>query len=312
MRKQYSNTLFMVEPIDFRYNEETAVNNYFQNKTDEANELVQKKALDEFNNFAAKLREKGANVIVLKDTKEPHTPDSIFPNNWITFHKDGRIALYPMYAQNRRLERRPEEVMALMRDNGFNITEVVDYSKEEEKGVILEGTGSIILDRVNMIAYACVSPRTNRALFERFCKDFGYKPVVWESNQTVDGKRMQIYHTNVVMCIGDDYVIITLSTIDNAEDRKKVVASLEGSGKEIIEITEEQMHKFAGNMLQVGGSGDSKYLVMSDTAYNALTKEQIATIEKYNPILTVDINTIEVLGGGSARCMLAEVFLPKK
>lgn len=310
--KQFSQTIFMVEPVDFRFNAETAVNNYFQIQTDEAHDSIQQKALREFNDMVAKLREKGVNVIVLQDTANPHTPDSIFPNNWITFHEDNRVALYPMFAQNRRVERRTDEVLQLLGKHGFSTDKLVDYTASEESNIFLEGTGSIILDRVNKIAYAALSPRTDKELFEKFCNDFQYKAVAFESNQTVNGERMQIYHTNVVMCVADEYAVICLSTIDNADEHKMVVDILEGSGKEIIDITEEQMHKFAGNMLQVGGSNDSKYLVMSQTALESLTKEQIEIIEKYNPIIAVDIDTIETQGGGSARCMMAEVFLPKQ
>jgi len=309
--KQYTNTILMVEPVDFRFNEETAVNNYFQNETDESSETVQQKALNEFQAMVSKLREHGVNVITIKDTLKPHTPDSIFPNNWISFHENATIALYPMFAQNRRAERREDEVLDLLGKKGFDTEEVMDYTSAEEDEIYLEGTGSIILDRVNKIAYAAVSPRTDEELFLEFCEDFEYTPVIFEANQTVNGERMQIYHTNVMMCVADEYAVICLDTIDDKSEKKNVVAHLKESGKEIIAITEEQMHQFAGNMLQVGGLGNSKYLVMSQTAYNSLTKEQIETIEKFNPIISVDINTIETLGGGSARCMMAEVFLPK-
>lgn len=301
----------MVEPVDFRFNVETAVNNYFQNETEESSESVQQKALNEFQAMVSKLREHGVNVITLKDTLKPHTPDSIFPNNWISFHENATIALYPMFAQNRRAERREDDVLDLLGEKGFDTEEVMDYTSAEEDEIYLEGTGSIILDRVNKIAYAAVSPRTDEELFLEFCEDFEYTPVIFEANQTVNGERMQIYHTNVMMCVADEYAVICLDTIDDKSEKKNVVAHLKESGKEIIEITEEQMHQFAGNMLQVGGLGNSKYLVMSQTAYNSLTKEQIETIEKFNPIISVDINTIETLGGGSARCMMAEVFLPK-
>jgi len=309
--KQYTNTILMVEPVDFRFNVETAVNNYFQNETEESSESVQQKALNEFQAMVSKLREHGVNVITLKDTLKPHTPDSIFPNNWISFHENATIALYPMFAQNRRAERREDDVLDLLGEKGFDTEEVMDYTSAEEDEIYLEGTGSIILDRVNKIAYAAVSPRTDEELFLEFCEDFEYTPVIFEANQTVNGERMQIYHTNVMMCVADEYAVICLDTIDDKSEKKNVVAHLKESGKEIIEITEEQMHQFAGNMLQVGGLGNSKYLVMSQTAYNSLTKEQIETIEKFNPIISVDINTIETLGGGSARCMMAEVFLPK-
>ncbi|WP_084017337.1 citrulline utilization hydrolase CtlX [Moheibacter sediminis] len=309
--KQYTNTILMVEPVDFRFNAETAVNNYFQNETDESSESIQQKALNEFQAMVSKLREHGVNVITIKDTLEPHTPDSIFPNNWISFHENATIALYPMFAQNRRDERREDDVLDLLGEKGFDTEEVMDYTSAEEDEIYLEGTGSIILDRENGIAYAAISPRTDEELFLEFCEDFEYTPVIFEANQTVDGERMQIYHTNVMMCVADEYAVICLDTIDDKSEKKNVVASLKESGKEIISITEEQMNQFAGNMLQVGGMGSSKYLVMSQTAYNSLTPEQVEQIEKFNKIISVDINTIETLGGGSARCMMAEVFLPK-
>lgn len=300
----------MIEPVDFRFNTQTAVNNYFQTKPDD-DSTAQEKALKEFRGMVAKLREHGVNVIVLQDTLEPHTPDSIFPNNWISFHENKMIALYPMFAKNRRVERREDDVLALLEEKGFVAEEIMDYSSAEEDNVFLEGTGSIILDRVNKIAYACVSPRTDEELFYEFCEDFEYEPVLFEANHTVDNERKQIYHTNVMMCVGDEYAVIALSTIDDKTEKEFVINKLKSSGKEIIDITEEQMHQFAGNMLQVGGIGNSKYLVMSENAYNSLTQKQIDQIEKFNPIIKVDIDTIETLGGGSARCMMAEVFLPK-
>lgn len=312
MNKQFTHTILMIEPVDFRFNTQTAVNNYFQSKVEEVEATAQENALKEFKGMVSKLREHGVNVVVLQDTLTPHTPDSIFPNNWISFHENKMIALYPMFAENRRVERREDEVLELLMEKGFDADEIMDYSSAEEDEIYLEGTGSIILDRVNKIAYAAISPRTDEELFIEFCEDFEYSPVIFEAMQTVNGERMQIYHTNVMMCVGDEYAVICLSTLDDKVDKKNVVDHLKKSGKEIIDITEEQMHKFAGNMLQVGGMGASKYLVMSQTAFESLTQEQIAQIEKFNPILTVDIHTIETLGGGSARCMMAEVFLPKQ
>lgn len=309
-RQQYTNTILMVEPVNFNYNPQTAVNNYFQNEIDVEAEKIQQEALAEFRNMVSTLRGKGVNVITLKDTLQPHTPDSIFPNNWISFHEDGTVVQYPMYAENRRLERREEDVLSLLEEKGFNITDVLDFTDAEKEEIFLEGTGSIILDRVNDLAYAAISQRTDEELFIEFCEELEYTPVLFNANQTVDGKRLPIYHTNVMMCVADDYAIICLSTIDDKKERKYVVENLKDSGKEIIVITEEQMHQFAGNMLQVGGLGQ-KYLVMSQTAYDSLTDEQKGSIEKYNPILPVQINMIEKLGGGSARCMMAEVFLPK-
>lgn len=300
----------MVEPVNFNYNPQTAVNNYFQNQVDEEAENIQSQALAEFKNMVSTLRSKGVNVITLKDTENPHTPDSIFPNNWISFHEDGTVVQYPMYAVNRRLERREEDVLSLLEQKGFNIIDVLDFTTAEEEEIYLEGTGSIILDRQHEIAYAAISQRTDEELFIEFCEELEYSPVIFTANQTVDGKRLPIYHTNVMMCVADEYAVICLSTIDDKKERKYVVENLKDAGKEIIAITEEQMHQFAGNMLQVGGLGQ-KYLVMSQTALDSLTPDQITTIEKYNPILPVKIDLIEKLGGGSARCMMAEVFLPK-
>ncbi len=309
--KQYTSTILMVEPTAFYYNPETAVNNFFQTETTESQEEIQAKALTEFNGMVTALRSKGVNVITIKDTASPHTPDSIFPNNWISFHDNGNAVLYPMFAKNRREERREEDVLALLEEKGFHIDDIIDFTSAEEDEVFLEGTGSIILDRENELAYACISQRTDEELFIEFCEELEYTPVIFTANQTVDGVRKPIYHTNVMMCIADKYAIICLDSIDDKKEKKMVCEYLLESEKEIIAITESQMHQFAGNMLQVGGLGQP-YLVMSQTAYDSLTDEQKEKIEKYNPILPVKIDLIEKLGGGSARCMMAEVFLPKK
>jgi len=309
-RKQYTNTILMVEPVNFNYNPQTAVNNYFQQEANEEADAIQQEALTEFRTMVSTLRSKGIQVLTIQDTPIPHTPDSIFPNNWISFHEDGTVVLYPMYAENRRQERREEDVLSFLEEKGFNITDVLDFTTAEEEDIFLEGTGSIILDRENDIAYAAISQRTDEELFIEFCEELEYTPVIFTANQTVNGERLPIYHTNVMMCIADQYAIICLSTIDDKKERKNVVENLKDYGKEIIAISEEQMHQFAGNMLQVGGMGQS-YLVMSQTAYDSLTEDQKSAIEKYNPILPVKIDTIEKLGGGSARCMMAEVFLPK-
>lgn len=300
----------MIEPIAFGFNEETAENNYFQQKADEASTAIQAQALKEFNAMANKLRSKGINLIVVKDTLNPHTPDSIFPNNWISFHADGRIALYPMYAKNRRSERRMD-ILEQIKELGHTLKERVDYTAAEKESRFLEGTGSMILDRENNIAYAALSERTDKDLFVRFCNDFGFKPVYFSANQTVDNKRLPIYHTNVMMCIGDRYTVVCLDSIDKKEEREQVINSFKETNKEIMEITEAQMHQFAGNMLQVENNEGQKFLVMSDAAYNSLTDAQREQLLKYNEIVSVSIPTIEKYGGGSARCMLAEVFLPK-
>ncbi len=308
MMKQITDTILMVRPVGFRMNEQTAVNNYFQTKLegDDINEI----ATQEFDIFVEKLRSVGVNVVVVDDVPEDDTPDSIFPNNWVSFHEDGQIALFPMFAENRRKERRLE-YFAKLEEAGFKITDIVDYTVAEEDDVFLEGTGSLILDRVNQKAYCAISPRADEELLIEFCEDFEFTPVIFNSYQTVGDKRLPIYHTNVMMCIADEFAVICLDTIDDKKERKNVVKHLKMDGKEIISITEQQMHEFAGNMLQVQGAEGKKYLVMSARAHRSLTNEQIKSIEKHCEILSSEIQTIETCGGGSARCMMAEVFLPK-
>ena len=238
------------------------------------------------------------------------TPDSVFPNNWVSFHNNGDIALYPMFAENRRKERR-DEVFIRLENEGFKIENIVDYTAAEEEDVFLEGTGSLILDRVNRKAYCALSPRADEDLFIEFCEDFEYTPIVFVANQTVEGKRLPIYHTNVMMCIAETFAVICLDSIDDKKERKNVIKHLKEDGKEIISISEAQMHQFAGNMLQLRGKGDKRYLIMSEAAHNSLTKDQINKIEKHCPIISSSLETIETCGGGSARCMMAEVFLPK-
>ena len=267
--------------------------------------------LREFNDFVSKLRGKGINLVVAKDTDTPHTPDSIFPNNWVSFHQNARVGLYPMYAQNRRQERRPD-ILEMLQKRGFSIKRVVDYSLAEQDGVFLEGTGSIVLDRENRYAYLALSQRSDAALFLKFCKDFEYMPVVFTANQTVNGQRLPIYHTNVMMCIADKYVVICLDCIDDKLQRENVLEKLQKAGKKIISITEDQVNAFAGNMLQVHNTEGDKIVVMSSTAYKSLTQEQIHGIQKYNSIMHTELSTIQTYGGGSARCMMAEVFLPLK
>ena len=302
----------MIRPVAFRMNEQTAVNNYYQKVLDGLlPATVNAKAQAEFDAYVEKLRAAGINVIVIDDTLEPDTPDSIFPNNWISFHENGDIALYPMFAENRRLERR-EDVFDILEEKGFEINDIMDYTSAEEDGIFLEGTGSIILDRENEIAYCALSPRADEELFIEFCEDFEYNPVIFEAYQTVNGERKHIYHTNVMMCIAETFAVICADCIDDKAERKMVLQKLKESGKEIILITEEQVNNFAGNMLQVRGANDERFLIMSDAAYNVLTQDQISKIEKHCKILHASLDIIEACGGGSARCMMAEVFLPKK
>ncbi|MBZ9728508.1 amidinotransferase [Salegentibacter sp. JZCK2] len=306
--RQITDTILMVRPVAFRMNEQTAVNNYFQKDLTADN--VNERAQEEFDEFASKLRKVGVNVVVVDDKLEDDTPDSIFPNNWVSFHENGHIALYPMFAENRRKERRME-YFAKLEENGFKITQIVDYTSAEEHDLFLEGTGSLLLDRENQKAYCALSPRADEDLLIEFCEDFEFTPVIFNANQSVGGKRKAIYHTNVMMCLAEKFAVICLDTIDDSKERKNVLKHLKDDGKEVITITEAQMHEFAGNMLQVQGAFDKKYLVMSAKAHKSLTRDQITKIEKHCEILSSDLEVIETCGGGSARCMMAEVFLPK-
>lgn len=308
--QQTTNTILMIRPVSFRMNEQTAVNNYFQEELQLKNAEINAQAQDEFDGLVAKLRAVGVNVIVENDVIELDTPDSIYPNNWVSFHENGNVGLYPMFAENRRRERR-EEVLERLEKEGFEIKNIIDYTSAEEEGVYLEGTGNLLLDRENDKAYCALSPRADETLLIEFCEDFEYTPVIFTAYQTVDGKRLPIYHTNVMMCLAETFAVICLDTIDDKKERKHVVKNLKEDNKEIITITVEQMEHFAGNMLQVRGAEDKRYLVMSQAAYKSLLPEQIATIEKHCEIIYSPLPTIETCGGGSARCMMAEVFLPR-
>ena len=300
----------MIRPVAFRMNEQTVVNNFYQKVLDNLlPATVNAKAQEEFDAFVKKLQAVGVNVIVVDDTLNPDTPDSIFPNNWISFHETGDVVLYPMFAENRRGERR-EDVLDILEDNGFLINEIMDYTSAEEDGFYLEGTGSIVLDRENGKAYCALSPRADEELFIEFCEDFEYSPVIFEAFQTVNGERKLVYHTNVMMCIGDTFAVICADCIDDKKERKLVLDSLRGDDKEIILITEAQVNNFAGNMLEVLGADDRRYLVMSSSAHQSLTKKQIAQLEEHLTILSANLDIIEACGGGSARCMMAEIFLP--
>lgn len=311
MTSQITNEIMMIRPVAFHMNEQTAVNNYYQ-KSEEgtSQEKLQQEAVKEFDAFVEKLRAEGVNVTVFEDTLDPATPDSIFPNNWISFHSDGTIRLFPMFAENRRLERRDDILDAL--DEQFSIENVVSFTEWESKGAYLEGTGSLLLDRQNMIAYAAISNRTMLEPLNDFCEESGYEPVTFHANQSVGGKRLPIYHTNVMMCLGEQFAVVCLDSIDDDEERESLEDSLTRTNKEIIEISEEQKEQFAGNLLQVIGKGDQRLVVMSSAAFHSLNKDQVSNISKHGEILHSDIGIIEKLGGGSARCMMAEVFLPKQ
>lgn len=310
--RQTTNSILMIRPVAFRMNEQTAVNNYYQKVLDGLlPETVNAKAQQEFDAFVEKLRAAGINVVVVEDTKSPDTPDSIFPNNWISFHENGDVALYPMFAENRREERR-EDILDLLEDQGYRIDNIVDYTSAEEDNIFLEGTGSLLLDRANGKAYCALSPRADEELLIEFCEDFDYAPVIFEAFQTVNGERKLIYHTNVMMCLGETFAVICADSIDDKKERKMVLDNLKADGKEVILITEDQVNNFAGNMLEVRGENDKRYLIMSAAAYKSLKPVQIEKLEYHCEIISSSLDTIEACGGGSARCMMAEIFLPKE
>ena len=308
---QTTNSILMIRPINFRMNEQTAVNNYYQKVLDNLlPESVNINAQQEFDNYVSKLKSHGVQVIVISDIEGSDTPDSIFPNNWISFHETGTVGLYPMFAENRRFERR-EDILDQLEEKGFVIKNSVDYTSAENEGVFLEGTGSLLLDRVNRKAYCALSPRADEDLCIEFCEDFEYTPVVFSSFQTVNDKRKAIYHTNVMMCLAETFAVICLESIDDKKERKNVLKHLKEDGKKIIEISEDQVNNFAGNMLQVRGTDDELFLVMSQAAHNSLNQSQLSQIRNHCKIISSPLDTIEACGGGSARCMMAEIFLPK-
>ena len=307
---QATNSILMIRPINFGYNEETAQDNHYQIK-ELPYKNVNERAQKEFDNMVKNLRQNGVSVHVFQDDENEYTPDSIFPNNWVSFHENGDVGLYPMCAENRRMERRPE-VLDFLENEGFTISNIVDYSSAESENKFLEGTGSMILDRENRLAYCSISNRSNEDLFIEFCEDFEFTPIIFNSFQTVGNKRLPIYHTNVMMCVATDYVIVCLDSIDDKKQRKNVSSFIKESGKKLIEISENQVESFAGNMLELVNDKGESILVMSKSAEDSLNENQKNIITKYSRIISSDINTIETCGGGSTRCMMAEIFLPKK
>ncbi|MEN8126036.1 MAG: arginine deiminase-related protein [Bacteroidota bacterium] len=307
--QQITNTILMIRPVNFRMNRQTTVNNYYQKELEGlSQEEIQQRALFEFDTLVEKLKTAGVHVIVVEDTLVPDTPDSIFPNNWISFHQNGNVAIYPMFAENRRLERR-DDILDIIEENGFEIKNIIDYTSAEDENVFLEGTGSLVLDRVNRKAYCALSPRADEDLFIEFCEDFEYTPVMFHAFQTVDNERRLIYHTNVMMALTEKSAMICLDALDDKKERKNIINHLRSDGKDIITITEEQINQFAGNMLQVIGKDGNRFMIMSESAYKSLSTEQIKKIEEESVILKSNISTIETLGGGGVRCMMGEVFL---
>ena len=301
MKKNITNKILMVRPALFAFNEETAVNNYYQKRDNKTVEEIQNSALIEFDKMVEKLKNIGIDVKVIQDTKEPHTPDSIFPNNWFSTHYSNTVVLYPMFAENRRLER-TDRIYDFF-DN------VVDYSSLEKENIFLEGTGALVLDRKNKKAYCSLSQRADEKLLDIFCEDAGYKKIAFHSYQTINDERKAIYHTNVMMAMGENYAILCADSIDNLEERAAVINELEKDKKEIVYISEQQVESFLGNTIELVNNERVNVCVMSATAYSALTDEQKNIIEKYDVILSVDVHTIEKYGGGSARCMIAELFI---
>lgn len=295
----------MIRPVDFKFNEQTAGNNKFQQATTQEN--VQAQALKEFDDFVSLLRTNEVEVTVIDDTLNPETPDSVFPNNWVSFHDDGQVFLYPMFSENRRLERR-DDILFKLNEN-FMIDHVTDLSFYEENSVYLEGTGSMVLDRENKTAYACLSVRTDEKILADFCERSGYSPVTFHAT---DAEGFPIYHTNVMMCIGNSFAVVCLESVPDEEEKEKILSGLSSDEHEIIEISLDQMNHFAGNMLQIKNNSGDPLLVMSEQAYLSLKASQIERLEKYSHIIYSPLYTIEKNGGGSARCMLAEIHLEKK
>ena len=309
--QQTTNAILMIRPVNFKMNLQTAVNNYYQKGIENMlPAAINRKAQLEFDRLVEKLTENDIDILVIDDTLTSETPDSIFPNNWISFHENGDVGLYPMFAENRRQERR-EDVLDLLEEKGFLIENVVDYTEAEEEKIYLEGTGSMVLDRQNRKAYCALSPRSDEELFIEFCEDFEYTPVIFTANQTVNNRREAIYHTNVMLFVAEKQAFVCLESIDDKKERKNLLKHLKEDGKELVVITEKQVNSFAGNMLQVKGKDGTRFLVMSTSAYNSLGKDQLQKIEKHNQIIHSSLDVIETCGGGSARCMMAEIFLPK-
>ncbi len=302
---QTTSRILMIRPVNFSYNNETAVNNAFQVAGAESD--VQQQAIREFDHFVTVLRAEGIDVNVIDDTPEPHTPDSIFPNNWISMHEDGTVCLYPMFASNRRAERKLH-ILATLGKN-FDITSRIDLSGFEDHQLYLEGTGSMVLDRTERIAYAGLSPRTDRRVLERFCSMMKYRPVVFTARDT---QGLPIYHTNVMMSVAEKFVVLVEGSIQDEREKHHLLQVISQSGKELIPITPDQMKEFAGNMLQVHNDKQEKLLVMSSRAFASLTPDQIQKLSASSRIVHAPLDVIENNGGGSARCMMAEIHLPLK
>ena len=297
--------ILMVRPYQFYFNQQTAANNFFQSNVniENANEL----AIAEFDAMVEKLRAHQIKVNVVQDTKDPSTPDSIFPNNWVSTHEGGTLCLYPMFAQNRRAERKSTVIDFL--ESNYKIENTLDLTDLEKEGIFLEGTGSMVLDHQNKLAYGCLSERLDKNAFYEWCDKMQFKAIAFKA---VDDKAQPIYHTNVMMCMGDQFVVICLDSIPNEKEKQMLVDSFDQTNKEVITISQDQLNHFAGNMLQVFDINEKPHLIMSEQAHTSLDPAQLKSLEKYNPLLPISIPTIEALGGGSTRCMMAEIYLINK
>lgn len=302
--KNTTNNILLIRPANFSFNSETAGSNVFQNEMKYDFELIKNNVLNEFENFSETLNKNGINTFVFDDTETPIKPDAVFPNNWISFHNDGKVIIYPMLAENRRLEKRNDIIEKL--NVKFNITEIIDLSYFENENKFLEGTGSIVFDHKNKIAYASLSPRTNEIVLNKLCEIINYKPLVFHSYD-INGN--EIYHTNVMMTIGENFAVVCLESINNEKEKNLIINSLQNSGKEIIPISIEQMYAFAGNMLELINNSGENLLVLSQSAFNSLSSFQKEKLKQYAKLLPLNVNNIETIGGGSVRCMIAEIYL---
>ena len=309
MQSQATSRLLMIRPVQFAFNEQTAESNAFQDVklAAQTKDVAQEDAQREFDEMVRQLQAVGVDVMVYGDTVEPYTPDSIFPNNWVSFHASGTVVLYPMQAENRRLERRQDIIDELAKT--YHVARIIDLTHFEQDGKFLEGTGSLVLDRMNRVAFASLSPRTHPDVLAEFGKQTGYRTI---SFRATDAGGKAIYHTNVLMCIADTFAIICLSAISDPDERLMIRQELEGLNKRIVDISLEQMANFAGNMLMIKTQKGQKLLVMSTRAFESLTPKQIDLLDDYATLLHFDLSMIEGNGGGSARCMMAEVHLPRK
>lgn len=307
MSSQCTNKILMVKPSKFHFNEETALNNYYQKNDNNSLNLIQEKALLEFNHLVEAIKKVGVTVITPEDTPTPNTPDSIFPNNWFISEPDGKLFLCPMFAENRRLERIKFLGTLIDNINCKNI-KLLNFTKFEKENLFLEGTGALVLDRVNKIAYGSLSKRCDKELFEAFTRETGYKMIAFHSYQSINSQRLPIYHTNVMMALCSNFAILCKDSIDNLEEREIVINSLIESGKKIIYITEDQTNNFAGNVIQIKNNKGDLFTLMSERAYRAFSAEDIKIIEENSTIIFSPIPTIENYGGGSVRCMISEIF----